>query len=535
MGTLEYGMRLEAVITAVDDERIALDLPSIERQTEIARHTLHDLDDLSVGTAIEVFVEDPSAETFAVSQKMAWGLALWDRLELAERRGSWVKGEVVGINPGGMVVDVGLRGFVPNRQARLRQHENLHRQVGRVLDFAVTKFDRKRGEVTLSRRIPLEIERQKQAQTTLKNLAVGDTVDGHVVSLTDYGAFIDIDGVDGMAHLGDLSWGRPNHPSEVLTLGQAVQAKVLEVSAGEQKVRLGLKQLQVDPWLGLAERYPVGEKLRGRVVSLKDYGAFVEIEAGIEGMVHVSEMDWAQAPRRAQDKFSVGDAIEVVILDIDESERRLSLGHKQTIANPWLKLVDDFPEGHRFTTEVLRKTDFGLFCRMTEQIDGLVHKNDLAWQGNADAQLEAIEVGSTLEVVVRRIDTESQRASLSIKHLQADPWREFAKAHPRGSVVEGEIKTLQERGCVIAVGELEGFCHIAELSETRVERVRDVVSVGQVREFAVKEVDPKKQRLSLSIKLLTQETGDYKKHMRDETPEGPSPFAAKLSAALDNE
>jgi small subunit ribosomal protein S1 len=356
----------------------------------------------------------------------------------------------------------------------------------------------------LSRRALLEKERKKMRETTLGTLRVGDIVDGVIKNLTDYGAFIDLGGIDGLLHVTDMSWGRVNHPSELFQVGDEIKVKVLKFDPETERVSLGLKQIQPDPWIDAAMRHPIGVRIRGKVVSLTDYGAFVEIEPGIEGLIHVSEMSWTKRVKHPSKVVSVGDEVEAVVLDVDEGGRKISLGMKQIEPNPWSVIEERYPIGTRVSGEVRNITNFGVFIGLEEGIDGLVHVSDISWTEQIKYPSEKFKKGDMVEAVVLKIDKENEKFSLGVKQLQPNPWEDIQRRYPVGSEVTGEVTSITDFGAFVKLAEgIEGLVYNADLASERVQNPSDVVQVGQSVTALVTRVDAEEQKISLSIRALT--------------------------------
>jgi small subunit ribosomal protein S1 len=405
---------------------------------------------------------------------------------------------------GGLAVDIGVKAFLPGSQVDLRPVRNLEHVVGQKLQFKIIKFNKRRGNIVLSRRALLETERRKLRETTLQTLAPGQIIDGVIKNLTDYGAFIDLGGIDGLLHVTDMSWGRVSHPSELFNVGDEIKVKVLKFDVESERVSLGLKQIQPDPWIDASIRYPVGKRVEGKVVSLAEYGAFVELEAGIEGLIHVSEMSWTKRIKHPSKVVSVGDDVESIVLDVDERERKIALGMKQIEENPWSVIEESYPIGTRVTGTIRNITNFGIFVGLEEGIDGLVHVSDVSWTEQIKHPGEKFKKGDAIEAVVLKIDKENEKFSLGIKQLQANPWEEILKKYPVGNEVTGEVTRVADFGAFVKLEEgIEGLIYSSELSTERIDNPSEVVSEGQQVTALVVKVDPTEQKISLSIKALS--------------------------------
>src|SRR6266702_2006938 len=431
-----------------------------------------------VTVAIES-LEDGYGET-RLSRDKAKRLKAWHDLEAAMEQGNVVQGLVTGKVKGGLTVMVnGIRAFLPGSLVDIRPVKDTGPFEGKQLDFKVIKLDRKRNNVVVSRRAVLEASQGAEREALLANLQEGATVKGIVKNITDYGAFVDLGGIDGLLHITDLAWRRVKHPSEVLNVGDEVTAKVLKFDAEKNRVSLGLKQLGEDPWVGIARRYPQGTRLFGKVTNLTDYGAFVEVESGIEGLVHVSEMDWTNKNVHPSKVVQVGDEVEVMILEIDEERRRISLGMKQCMPNPWEDFAREYKKNDRVKGQIKSITDFGVFVGLPGGIDGLVHLSDLSWSAAGEEAVKNFKKGEEVEAVVLSIDVERERISLGVKQLEGDPFTNFIASHEKNSVVQGTVKSVDAKGAVVALGgDVEGYLRASEFSRDRVDDLRTLLKEG---------------------------------------------------------
>jgi small subunit ribosomal protein S1 len=459
-----------------------------------------------VGDRVDVLVEETEDEEgrIVLSKEKADRLKIWDEISRAYEADEPVEGVVISRVKGGLSVDIGVKAFLPGSQVDLRPVRNLESVVSQRLQFKIIKFNKRRGNIVLSRRALLEKERKKMREATLGTLRVGDIVDGVIKNITDYGAFIDLGGIDGLLHVTDMSWGRVNHPSELFQVGDEIKVKVLKFDPETERVSLGLKQIQPDPWVDAAMRHPIGVRIRGKVVSLTDYGAFVEIEPGIEGLIHVSEMSWTKRVKHPSKVVSVGDEVEAVVLDADEGARKISLGMKQIEPNPWSVIEQRYPIGTRVSGEVRNITNFGVFIGLEEGIDGLVHVSDISWTEQIKHPSEKFKKGDVVEAVVLKIDKENEKFSLGIKQLQPNPWEDIQRRYPVGSEVTGEVTNVTDFGAFVKLAEgIEGLVYNADLASERVQNPSDVVQVGQSVTALVTRVDAEEQKISLSIRALT--------------------------------
>jgi small subunit ribosomal protein S1 len=474
---------------------------------------------VKVGDKVEVLVESRENDTGMVvlSKEKADKMRIWDEISAACERDELVEGVIVGRVKGGLSVDIGVKAFLPGSQVDIRPVRNLDKLIGEKFKFKVIKFNKKRGNIVLSRRVLLEKEREELKKETLKNLKEGAVLKGVVKNLTDYGAFIDLGGIDGLLHVTDMSWGRIGHPSEMFEVGQEVRVVVLKFDPTSERVSLGLKQIQEDPWHRADEKYPVGTRVKGKVVSLTDYGAFIELEQGVEGLVHVSEMSWTKRVKHPSKLVEVGQAVEAAVLDIDPKAKRISLGMKQVEANPWTLLEDKYPIGSVIRGEVRNVTDFGIFVGVEEGIDGLVHVSDISWTERIKHPGEKFKKGDVVEAVVLNIDVENERFSLGIKQLASDPWTTLAERHPVGSKLNGKVTKVTDFGAFVELEPgIEGLVHVSEMKDERVENPRDVVKEGDEIAVKVIDMDLQERKVALSIKALNRDGGeeDYREYLR---------------------
>lgn len=453
-----------------------------------------------ISVAIES-VENGYGDTI-LSRDKAKRLAAWMNLEQALESGELVTGTVTGKVKGGLTVMTnGIRAFLPGSLVDTRPVKDTTPYEGKTFEFKVIKLDRKRNNVVVSRRAVVEANMGEERAKLLETLKEGAIVKGIVKNITDYGAFVDLGGIDGLLHITDLAWRRVRHPSEVVQVGQELEAKVLKFDQGKNRVSLGLKQLGEDPWVGIARRYPQGTRLFGKVTNITDYGAFVEVEAGIEGLVHVSEMDWTNKNVDPRKVVTLGDEVEVMVLDIDEERRRISLGMKQCKPNPWEDFAQSHKKGDKVSGQIKSITDFGVFIGLPGGIDGLVHLSDLSWNESGEEAVRKYKKGDELEAVVLAIDTERERISLGIKQMGGDPFSNFASTHDKNTLVKGTVKSVDAKGAVIDLGnDVEGYLRAAEISADRVEDATTRLAAGDEVEALITNIDRKNRSIQLSIR-----------------------------------
>ena len=459
------------------------------------------------GDEVDVYFEGTETDngTVMLSHAKAEKFKVWRELDKAFQAETPVEGVVLGKVKGGLKVDIGVPAFLPGSHVDIRPARNLDRYVGQRGRFQILKFNRARGNVVVSRRSVLERERASLKEQTLKVLEEGVILEGTVKNITDYGAFIDLGGIDGLLHITDMAWGRLQHPSEVLKVGDKVKVVVLKYDAERERVSLGMKQIMPDPWTKVAEAYPPGTRIKGKVVSVTDYGAFVEIEKGVEGLIHVSEMSWSKRAVHPSKVVNPGDMVEVQVLGVDEANRRISLGLKQTEANPWEELGLKHPIGSQVKGKVKSITDFGVFVEIEPGIDGLVHISDLSWTKKIRHPSEVVKKGDELEATVLGIDVENERVSLGVKQLTTDPWNTVAERYPLNTRIHGKVSSVADFGVFVEIEEgIEGLIHISQLSNERVDKPSSLYKVDDELDALVVQLDPKERRIGLSIKAVKQ-------------------------------
>lgn len=494
--------------------------------------------DVKVGDFVSVAIEslENGYGDTVLSRDKAKRLAAWMNLEKALETGELVTGTVTGKVKGGLTVMTnGIRAFLPGSLVDTRPVKDTTPYEGKTMEFKVIKLDRKRNNVVLSRRAVVEASMGEERAKLLETLKEGAIVKGIVKNITDYGAFVDLCGIDGLLHITDLAWRRVRHPSEVLEQGQEITAKVLKFDQEKNRVSLGIKQLGEDPWIGIARRYPQGTRLFGKVTNITDYGAFVEIEAGIEGLVHVSEMDWTNKNVDPKKVVQLGEEVEVMVLEIDEERRRISLGMKQCKPNPWEEFAATHQKGDTVKGQIKSITDFGVFIGLEGGIDGLVHLSDLSWTEPGEEAVRKYKKGEELEAVVLSIDVERERISLGVKQMSGDPFNNFCSTHEKGSVVTGKVKSVEAKGAVIDLGnDTEGYLRASEIGPDRVEDARNVLKEGDEVTAAITNIDRKARSIQLSIRAKDQaETREAMAKMEEDAQAGTTNLGALLRAKLE--
>ena len=503
MQELNVGDVVLGTIVQVTDDHVVVDV-GYKSEGVIPLYEFKDEEgkiDIKVGDEVDVLFErrENDSGLIGLSKEKADRQKIWGSLE----EGAVVEGKIVGRIKGGLTVDIGINAFLPGSQVDLRPVRNLEKLLGASFDFKIIKLNKRRGNIVLSRRVLLEEQRESMRSDTLETLSEGQEVEGIVKNLTDYGSFIDLGGIDGLLHITDMSWGRVNHPSDVLSVGEKIKVKILKYDRERERVSLGLKQITPDPWLEVESVYPVGGKVQGKVVSLTDYGAFVELEDGVEGLIHVSEMSWTKRIKHPNKLLTVGDEVETVVLALDIPNRRISLGLKQIEPNPWEVIGEKFPIGTIIEGQVKNITDFGVFIGVDEGIDGLVHISDLSWTKRVKHPSEIFKKGDTVKAVVLNIDRDNERFSLGLKQLTPDPWESIPVKYSPGTIVRGKATSVTDFGVFLEIEEgIEGLIHVSELSQEKVESPKDIANVGDEFEAAVLNVDTVDRKIALSVKQL---------------------------------
>ncbi len=526
MKTLEEGQILKGIVVDITPDHVTVDVGyKSEGQIPMQEFLKRDKKvEMKIGDQIDVLLERKDTEEglLILSKEKADKIKLWRDISRSCKEGEIIEGEVVSKVKGGLSVDIGgITAFLPGSQIDLKPVRNLDSLIGKRLRFKVIKFNRKRNNIVLSRRTILEEERKQLKEETLKHLKEGDILEGTVKNITDYGAFIDLGGMDGLLHITDISWGRIGHPSERLSVGDHIKVKVLHFDPEKEKVSLGLKQVLPDPWDSVEEKYPVGARIKGKVVNITDYGVFVELEEGVEGLVHISELTWSKKLRHPSKVVKIGDVVEVMVLDCDPVKRRIALGMKQIEPNPWALIEEKYPVGTRVVGKVKTITDFGIFIGFEEGVDGLVHVSEMSWTKKIKHPGEIYKKGQEVEAVVLNIDPQNERFSLGIKQLTPDPWKEITRRYRRGETVTGKVTNLTDFGAFVELEEgIEGLVHVSEISREKIEKPSDVLKVGDTVSAVILHIDPQERKIGLSIKGLKEklDKAEVDKYLSNQSP-----------------
>lgn len=531
---------IEGTVVRVDADTVLVDIGlKSEGHVPIAEFRNADGElSVSIGDKIRVLMtRQDGKKGYVLSKKKADYLSAWDKIGDACQEGGILEGTITGKVNGGFTVDIGgVQAFLPSSQVDFRPSSDSDSYIGLKGRFKVIKVNQRRDNIVLSRRAVIEEERAAVRDVTLEKLEEGQIVTGTIKNVTDYGAFVDLGGVDGLLHVSDLSWGRVGKPTDVLKPGQQITAKILKFDRTKGKISLGIKQTIVDPWIDVQTKFPIGGRVSGRVVSLMEYGAFVELESGIEGLVHVSEMSWTKRIRRAADLLNIGDEVETVILGIDMGNRKISLGLKQISENPWSTISDKYPTGTRIEGQIKNMTDFGMFIGIEDGIDGLVHVSDMSWTKRIKHPSDVYEKGSLVQAVVLKVDVENERLSLGIKQLEPDPWSLAPGKYRTGTLITGKVTSLTDFGIFVELEEgIEGLIHVSELSREKIASAKEFASVGDNLEAVVLSCDQKDRRISLSIKSVhvAAEKAEFEQYMGSQG-EATSTFGDLLKQGLNN-
>ncbi|MCF8129108.1 MAG: 30S ribosomal protein S1 [Deltaproteobacteria bacterium] len=510
MKSIQEGKIVSGEILQIDDEFVLVDI-GYKSEGQIRINEFKDLEGnlkAQVGDTVEVLLvrKEDKDGNIVLSKEKAARVKIWDDIEKAYKDNETVKGKIISRVKGGLSVDVGLQAFLPGSQADLRPVKDLDTLVGVEHDFKIIKYERRQGNIVLSRRAVLEVERAEQREKVLENLEEGAVVDGAVTNITDYGLFIDLGGIDGLVHVTNIAWSKTGHPSELYQIGDQITVKVLSFDREKERVSLGIKQLTPDPWTGIEEKYPVGTQVSGRIATLKKYGAFVELEEGVEGLVHISEMSWTRKVMHPSELFRVGDTVETIVLSMDVAKKRISLSVKQLEPNPWDVITEEYPIGAIIEGKIKNITDFGVFVGIDKGIDGLVHISDISWTKQIKHPSELYKKGDDVRAVILRIDKENEHFSLGIKHLTPDPWNEIPEKYKPGTRVTGKVTNITDFGLFVELEEgIEGLIHVSQLPKGR-QDAKDLkdFEVGNEIDAEVVNVSQKDKRIGLSIRKLQE-------------------------------
>jgi small subunit ribosomal protein S1 len=501
---IEEGTITEGRVIDIQRDRVVVDIGyKSEGMIPTDQFSPEELETLAVNDPVQVYIEqcEDSDGNLMLSKEKADKMKVWEDLEVAHKEETQVQGTVISRIKGGMIVDIGVKAFLPGSQIDLTPVRDLDGLVGKTFDFKIIKINHRRGNVVVSRRALLEETRDKRRKTTLATLSEGQLIEGMVKNITDYGAFLDLGGIDGLLHITDISWGRVGHPSDIFSIGDKVEVLVLKYDRETGRISLGVKQKSADPWTKVEEKYPGRSRVKGRVVSLTDYGAFVELEPGVEGLVHVSEMSWTHEVRHPSKVVSVGDEIEAQVLHVDQHSRKISLGMKQTAPNPWDIIEEKYPEGTEIEGTVKSVTDFGAFVGLDEGVDGLIHISDMSWIKHIKHPSELFKKGQSVKAVILRIDKDKERLSLGYKQLIADPWvSEIPQRYHVGASATGTVSKVADFGVFVELeGGVEGLIHVSEIGPDMQENLEEKFAVGQEVVSKIVKVDCEDRKIALSL------------------------------------
>ena len=509
LASIEEGEIVKSRVLEIRENMVVLDI-GFKSEGTIPLEEFKDLPDLKPGDEVEVLLEhlEDQEGSVVLSKKKADFMRVWERIRLAYENDQPVEGTLIKKIKGGVVVDLmGVDAFLPGSQIALRRVPNIDELLGQKYEFKIIKLNKRRRNIVVSRRVILETERAGKREKLMKELEKDQVRKGVVKNITDFGAFIDLGGVDGLLHITDMSWGRISHPSEMVQIGQELEVKVLDIDWQRERISLGLKQLQSYPWKDVAAKYPVGTRVNGKVVSITNYGAFIELEPGIEGLVHISEMSWTRNVRHPSKLVSIGEAIEAVVLKVDPNEEKISLGMKQTEQDPWVVLPLKYPVGTRLNGKVRNLTSFGAFVEIEPGIDGLIHISDMSWTKRVQHPSEVVKKGDAVDVVILNIDADNKRISLGLKQAIEDPWLRIGENYPVGTELRGTVVRLMDKGVVVDLGnDIEGFVPVSHLAQGKiVESPADVVYETMIMDMQIHEVDPIHRRIVLTVNSIPDE------------------------------
>ena len=534
LASIEEGEIVKSRVLEIRENLVVLDI-GFKSEGTIPLEEFKDMPELKAGDEVEVLLEhlEDSEGSVVLSKKKADFMRVWERIRVAYESDQPVEGVLVKKIKGGVVVDLmGVDAFLPGSQIALRRVPNIDELLGQKYEFKIIKLNKRRRNIVVSRRVILETERAGKREKLMKELGKDQVRKGVVKNITDFGAFIDLGGVDGLLHITDMSWGRISHPSEMVQIGMELEVKVLDIDWERERISLGLKQLQAYPWKDVAEKYPVGTRVSGKVVSITNYGAFIELEPGIEGLVHISEMSWTRNVRHPSKLVSIGETIEAVVLKVDTTEEKISLGMKQTEQDPWMVLPHKYPVGTRLSGKVRNLTSFGAFVEIEAGIDGLIHISDMSWTKRVPHPSEVVKKGDTVDVVILNIDAENKRISLGLKQASEDPWLRIGESYPVGTELPGVVARLMEKGVVVDIGnDIEGFIPLSHF-EGQVESPADVAWEKMAITVRILEVDPIHRRIVLGVVDIPagqeRPAEPSKVHSEDEVPEIPADLDAVM-------
>ncbi len=523
-------------ILRIHDGEVLVDI-GYKSEGLVNAHEFGDVEDLNVGDEVEVLIEclEDRHGMIVLSKKRAEQQRKWDHIVNECEEGSLVEGTVTRAIKGGFIVDIGADAFLPGSQVDVVPVRNPDEYMGKVLEVKILKINKERKNIVVSRREIIEEARRGQKLKLLAEIKTGQIRKGKVKNITDFGAFVDLDGIDGLLHVTDMSWGRINHPTEMVKVGEELDVMILDVDLEKERISLGLKQTQSNPWEDIDAKYPVGTRIRGKVVSLAPYGAFVQVEEGVEGLVHVSEISWTKRIQRAADVMSIGDEVEAVVLNINVEEKKISLGMRQTEENPWEVAAMSYPIGSVVTGKVRNFTSYGAFVEIEDGIDGMVHVSDMSWTRKINHPSEVLKKGEEIQTVVLEIDANNQRISLGLKQAQEDPWVRITDTYKEGQKVSGKVTKLTNFGAFVELEEgIDGLVHISQISGEHVEKVKDVLNIGDEVEARIVKIDPAEHRIGLSIKAASIADEDFE--INDDLLTGlrPGEELVDLSSAFDD-
>jgi small subunit ribosomal protein S1 len=538
---INVGEVANGTVVGIDNDMVLIDVgDKAESYISLSEFRHEDPDrEINIGDEFEVFIERRKDEGgLQLSREKAIAIKVWEAIAQIQEEDGTIEGRIESRVKGGMSVDVGVPAFLPYSQIDLRPVKDLDALIGKTFDFKVLKFNRKRNNVVISRRAILEEQRAELRDKMRNSLEEGQTIVGAITNITDYGLFIDLGGMDGLCHITDLSWGRVSHPSKLYSVGDEIEVKVLKYDKDSDRVSLGVKQLKEDPWALVPEQYPIGASVTGKVVSITDYGVFVELEEGVEGLVHISEMSWSKKPRHPSKIVSVGEDIEIKVLKVEAETKRISLGMKQLQPNPWDVVEESYPVGSVIEGKIKNITDFGVFIGIEEGIDGLIHVSDLSWTERIKHPSEKYAKGETIQAVVLKIDKENERFSLGVKQLEPDPWATAVNSYPTGTIVEGTITNVTDFGIFVQLEEgIEGLVHISEISKEKIQTPVGMFNVSDSLKAMVISVSSDDRKIALSTKAL--EEGDdesvREEYEQKQQASGPSTIGDLLKAAADEQ